>query len=48
LPAVKEFSEAQDYLTDDEIKKIKSDRASSDAFEHGASEFYRTAKYQGD
>ena len=48
LPAVKEFSEAQDYLTDDEIKEIKSDRASSDAFEHGASEFYRTAKYQGD
>ena len=48
LPAVKEFAEAQDYLTDDEIKKIKSDRASSDAFEHGASEFYRTAKYQGD
>ena len=48
LPAVKEFAEAQDYLTDDEIKEIKSDRASSDAFEHGASEFYRTAKYQGD
>lgn len=48
LPAIKEFSEAQDYLTDDEIKEIKSDRASSDAFEAGASEFYRTAKYQGD
>lgn len=48
LPAVKEFAEAQDYLTDDEIKEIKSDRASSDAFAAGASEFYRTAKYQGD
>lgn len=48
LPAVKEFAEAQDYLTDEEIKEIKSDRASSDAFAAGASEFYRTAKYQGD
>lgn len=48
LPAVKEFAEAQDYLTDDEIKEIKKDRASSDAFAAGASEFYRTAKYQGD
>ena len=48
LPAVKEFAEAQDYLTDDEIQEIKSDRASSDAFAAGASEFYRTAKYQGD
>ena len=48
LPAVKEFAEAQDYLTDDEIEKIKSDRASSDSFAAGASEFYRTAKYQGD
>lgn len=48
LPAVKEFAEAQDYLTDEEIKEIKSDRASSDAFSAGASEFYRTAKYQGD
>lgn len=48
LPAVKEFAEAQDYLTDDEIQEIKKDRVSSDAFAAGASEFYRTAKYQGD
>ncbi len=48
LPAVKEFADAQDYLTDEEIKEIKKDRASSDAFAAGASEFYRTAKYQGD
>lgn len=48
LPAIKEFAEAQDYLTDDEIKEIKSSRASADAFAAGASEFYRTAKYQGD
>lgn len=48
LPAIKEFAEAQDYLTDDEIKEIKKDRESSDAWEAGADEFYRTAKYQGD
>ena len=48
LPAVKEFAEAQDYLNDDEIKEIKSDRASSDSFAAGATEFYRTAKNQGD
>lgn len=48
LPAVKEFADAQDYLTDEEIEKIKSDRKAADSFAHGASEFYRTAKYQGD
>ena len=48
LPAMEEFANAKDYLTDEEIEKIKRSRASSDAFEAGASEFYRTAKYQGD
>lgn len=48
LPAMEEFANAKDYLTDEEIKEIKRSRASADAFAAGASEFYRTAKYQGD
>lgn len=48
LPAVKEFAEAQDYLTDDEIKEIKYHRDASAAFDAGARKYYSTSKYQGD
>lgn len=48
LPAMEEFANAKEFLTDDEIKAIKKDRGSADAFAAGASDFYATAKYQGD
>ena len=48
LPAMEEFATAKDYLTDEEIKAIKKDRGSADAWDAGVSEFYATAKYQGD
>lgn len=48
LPAMEEFANAKDYLTDEEIKAIKKDRGASDAWDAGVSDFYATAKYQGD
>lgn len=48
LPAMEEFANAKEFLTDEEIKEIKRSRGSADAFAAGASDFYATAKYQGD
>ena len=48
LPAMEEFANAKEFLTDEEIRAIKKDRGSADAWSAGVSDFYATAKYQGD
>lgn len=48
LPAAIEFAHADDFLDDEEADAVKKSADGNDSFQTGASEFYRTAKYQGD
>jgi hypothetical protein len=48
MPAAIEFANADDFLDDEESAAVKKSAEAEDAWQAGASEFYRTAKYQGD
>ena len=48
MPAAIEFAHADDFLDDEEAADVKKSADANDAWQAGASEFYRTAKYQGD
>lgn len=48
LAAAIEFAHADDFLDDEESAAVKKSADANDAWQAGASEFYRTAKYQGD
>lgn len=48
MPAAIEFAHADDFLNNEEAAAVKKSADSNDAWQAGASEFYRTAKYQGD
>lgn len=48
MAAAIEFAHADEFLDDEETAAVKKSADSNDAFQAGASEFYRTAKYQGD
>jgi hypothetical protein len=48
MPAAIEFANADDFLDDEESAAVKKSADANDAWQAGASEFYRTAKYQGD
>lgn len=48
MPAAIEFAHADDFLDEEDAAAVKKSADANDAFQAGASEFYRTAKYQGD
>jgi hypothetical protein len=48
MAAAIEFAHADDFLDAEDAAAVKKSADSNDAFQAGASEFYRTAKYQGD
>lgn len=48
MPAAIEFANADDFLDSEDAAAVKQSADSNAAFQAGASEFYRTAKYQGD
>ena len=48
LDAMDEFAAPDRYLDDESRQKLKEKVASDRTWEEGMSEFYRTAKYQGD
>ena len=48
MAAAIEFAHADDFLDAEDAAAVKKSADANDAWQAGASEFYRTAKYQGD